>query len=286
LSRGRIWILMPFKLLILFYLQIVIVSASELPTLVFAPLPMKNKETIYKTFAPLTNYLSQTLHVNIQYDFSDSYEILLDKIANGKVDIAYLGPLPYVTLRQYYPFIIPLVHFKEASGEASYTCSIIGWNDDIKALTTMRHATIALTDPLSTCGYLSTEGLLNQKHNSLENNYYHYVKKHDEVALEIIRGNYQYGGIKTAIAKQYQHLGIHILTSTSALPGFAMIADAKRLSPDKIEHLQQALLHTNQIDKTTWGGFIKYGCIEAKDQDYNALRALAKGVNIQPEGNF
>ena len=277
---------MPFKLLILFYVQTLIVCASELPTLVFAPLPMENKEAIYKTFAPLTNYLGQTLHVNIQYDFSPSYEILLDKIANGQVDIAYLGPLPYVTLRKNYPFVTPLVHFKEASGEARYTCSIIGWNDDVKALSTMRQATIALTDPLSTCGYLSTEGLLKKMHNSLENNNYRYVQKHDEVALEIIRGNYQYGGIKTSIAKRYQHLGITILTTTEPLPGFAMIANTKRLSPEMMTQLQHALLQINQIDKSAWGENVKYGCIEAKDQDYQALRELQQGVNIQPEGNF
>jgi len=277
---------MPFKLLILFYVQTLIVCASELPTLVFAPLPMENKEAIYKTFAPLTNYLGQTLHVNIQYDFSPSYEILLDKIANGQVDIAYLGPLPYVTLRKNYPFVIPLVHFKEASGEARYTCSIIGWDGDVKALSTMRQATIALTDPLSTCGYLSTEGLLKKMHNSLENNNYRYVQKHDEVALEIIRGNYQYGGIKTSIAKRYQHLGITILTTTEPLPGFAMIANTKRLSPEMMTQLQHALLQINQIDKSAWGENVKYGCIEAKDQDYQALRELQQGGNIQPEGNF
>ena len=277
---------MPFKLLILLFLQVCTVFASELPTLVFAPLPMENKEAIYKTFAPLTTYLGQTLHVNIHYDFSDSYDILLDKIAKGKVDIAYLGPLPYVTLRKNYPFVTPLVHFKEASGNASYTCSIIGLKDDLKELTTMRQKPIALTDPLSTCGYLSTEGLLKSMHNSLENNLYRYVKKHDEVALEIIRGEYQYGGIKTAIAKRYQHLGIVILASTEPLPGFAMIANTKRLSSEQINQIQHALLQTNQIDKSAWGESVKYGCIEAKDQDYEALRALQQGVTIHPEGNF
>lgn len=277
---------MPFKLFIVLYLQIIILFANERPTLVFAPLPMENKEAIYKTFAPLTNYLSQTLHVNIQYDFSDSYEILLDKIANSKIDIAYLGPLPYVSLRKQYSFITPLVHFNEASGEASYTCSIIGWEDDIKALKTMHHASIALTDPLSTCGYLSTEGLLKTMNNSLENNFYRYVKKHDEVALEIIRGDYQYGGIKTSIAKRYQHLGIVILSSTKPLPGFAMIADTKRLSQEKITQLQEALLQINQIDKSTWGENVKYGCVEAKDDDYQALRQLQHGVEIRLEGNF
>lgn len=277
---------MLLKLFILFYLQVLIVFASELPTLVFASLPMENKEAIYKAFAPLMNHLSQTLHVNIQYEFSDSYEILLDKIVNGKIDIAYLGPLPYITLRSYYSHITPLVHFKEASGEASYTCSIIGLEDDIKMLGTMQNVTIALTDSLSTCGYLSTEGLLKKMHNSLEYNFYHYVHKHDTVALEIIRGHYQYGGIKTSIAKRYEHLGIAILATTKSLPGFAMIADTKRLSQEKILQIQQTLLQINQIDKDAWGENVKYGCVEAKDKDYQALRELQQGVKIQPEGNF
>ena len=62
-------------------------------------------------------------------------------------DLAYLGPLPYVSLRSSYPNAEPLVHFLEKNGQASYSCALISAGEKLPH--PLRDKTFALTQPLS-----------------------------------------------------------------------------------------------------------------------------------------
>ena len=156
----------------------------------FAPLPMENREAIVLKFRPMVEYLEGQLNRSIIFDFSESYAKILEKFKAGTIDLAYLGPLPYVELRSQYPQAKPLIHFKEASGQPNYTCSLIALADEPLELHNLKNTNIALTQPLSTCGYLSVNGLLRQHNSSCEKNRYRYLGKHDAVALAVIRGEY------------------------------------------------------------------------------------------------
>ena len=102
----------------------------------------------------------------------------------------------------------------------SYYGALVALADTPVNLQGLQNKRIALTQPLSTCGYLSVSGLLRERKSSLEKNRYRYLNKHDAVALAIIRGEYDLGGLKTAIGKRYTHLGLKILAETPPFPGF------------------------------------------------------------------
>ena len=100
---------------------------SETRALTFAPLVTKDIEEINTQFLPMIKYLEKKLDVKIQIDYNSDYDALLEKFINGKIDITYLGPLPYLTLEERYPNTIPLVNFKNEKGEVSYTCSFVSF---------------------------------------------------------------------------------------------------------------------------------------------------------------
>ena len=126
---------------------------SDIKTLVFAPLATKDIKSIHMQFLPMIRYLEKNLGVKIKIDYNSSYDTLLEKIISGKIDIAYLGPLPYLSLERKYPYLKPLVNFKNAKGEASYTCSFVSFISTLDPSKNMTDTKIALTQPLSTCGY-------------------------------------------------------------------------------------------------------------------------------------
>lgn len=267
-------------------------APAQAETLVFAPLPMKQPEEIVKHFKPMLAYLEQTLGMTIQVDYSSSYEDILKKFRSGKLDMAYLGPLPYVTLKEGFAPATPLVHFLEKSGKPSYTCAIVTGAGG-KPLAGLKGAKIALTQPLSTCGYLSTDGLLHRAGSALEHNKYRYLDKHDEVALAVARGDFDAGGLKTSIAKQFAHLGVNVVAETAPLPSFALIANSKKLSAKRMAELREALTRlqpqSNPADKATmqqWGDEVRYGAVAADDKDYDPVRQLRKRVDIPQQGNF
>jgi phosphonate transport system substrate-binding protein len=268
----------------------VIGSSAQAGSIRFAPLPMENRETIVTQFRPLTAYLEQCLDVKIEYVYLDNYSDLIEKFRQKAVDLAYLGPLPYVELRAQYPQAEPLVQFKERSGQATYTCAIVSFPDAAFDLTTAEKRKIALTQPLSTCGYLSTSGLMRRSGSSLERNYYRYLGQHDAVALSVLQGEYDAGGLKTAIARNYVHLGLQIMAETPPLPGFALVANSDTLSSEMMSRLRQELIALDPAGKhkemlEAWSDKLRYGTVMATDDDFRVVRELHDHTAIPTKGN-
>ena len=263
---------------------------SQAGTLRFAPLPMQDRETLFKQFQPLAVFLEARLQVAVSLDYSDNYSEILDKMSRSKVDLAYIGPLPYVELRARYPHVEPLVRFREASGATAYTCALAAFPDNFFDPYLAHDRRVALTQPLSTCGYLSVEGLLRGNGLTLKNNRYRYLGKHDAVALAVIRGEFDAGGLKTGIARKYAHLGLEIIEETDPLPAFAMVANTRTVSAQRRDEIRRALIDLDPAGKdrallSGWGDNIRHGAVAASDDDYDVIRALLGNARIPSEGN-
>jgi len=260
------------------------IAAAE--TLSFAPLPMETAETVAGQWKPLLDHIEKSLGVTLRIEYSESYGEILDKFRAGKIDLAYLGPLPYVALREKFPQATPIVHFNEKNGKPAYTCAIVALADAKLGLKDIKGKKVALTQPLSTCGYLSTDGLLRQAGATLEQNRYRYLDKHDEVALAVTRGEFDAGGLKTAIGKKYAHLGLAVIAETAPLPGFALVANASTVKGERIAQIQKMLESVDAATRNAWGDNIRHGAVAARDADYDTVRKLRARADIPEKGNF
>jgi len=279
------------RIIVVFSMFVLIASSAWGQTLAFAPLPMENRETILKQFMPMVNYLHDKLGIDVRFEYSDSYAEILQKFRQGKIDFAYLGPLPYVALKKEYSEAVPIAHFNEASGKPVYTCAIVAMADSKVSLENLENKKVALTQALSTCGFLSTNGLLREHGSELAKNLYRYLDKHDAVALSVVKGEYELGGLKTAIGKKYAHLGLAVLAETKPMPSFALIGNEKTLDPHIRDAIRNALtsLDATGRDKImleAWGENIRYGAVAGSDGDYDAVRQLLGNTEIPEKGNF
>ena len=277
------YLLKTIKIILLFAL---LSTLQAKDTIVFAPLPMENIKTVFTQFNPMIDYLSKKLNKKIILDYNTNYADILKKFKQGKIDIAYLGPLPYVALKKEYPLASPLVHFKNSEGHTFYTCSIITFATTSTRINNIVNKKIALTQPLSTCGYLSVNALLNKSDNSLENNKYRYLNRHDSVALSVIKGEFDFGGVKNSIAKKYSNLGLKVISSTPLLPSFVLVGNEGTLSKKTLDNIQNIMTNVERDEYQLWGKNISYGCSKSKDTDYNGVRKLKKSMNIPSKGNF
>jgi phosphonate transport system substrate-binding protein len=273
----------------LLVVSFMIAATAQAETIRFAPLPLENRETVVKQYRPMVLYLEKKLNVTIEFVFTDNYADIINNFTKGQIDLAYLGPLPYVELRAKDSQAEPLVHFNEASGKPMYTCAIATLADSQLQLKGLKKKAIALTQPLSTCGYLSVNGLLQEQGSRLEDNRYTYLDKHDAVALAVVRGEYDAGGLKTAIGKKYAHMGLKIVTETAPMPSFGLVANRATMSASTMQALREALitLEPAAADKemlATWGDNIRYGAVAASDKDYEVVRKF-KGNIVIPTAN-
>ena len=271
--------------------SLVIVPTAMAETLVFAPLPMQNRETLIKQFRPMTDYLEKELDIKIEYSYSEGYDEIIKKFSKMEIDLAYLGPLPFVELRTRFEGAEPLVHFKETNGDAFYTCAVVTFPEADFDIEHAMERKVALTQPLSTCGYLSTNRLFRNHGSNLKDNYFRYLNKHDAVALAVVRGEFEAGGLKTAIAKKYAHLGLRILDETPPLPAFALVGNRRKLSPKHIARITEVLCalepngpHADLL--ASWGNNIRNGAVPASNSDYDVVRLMLKDTFIPQDNNF
>lgn len=125
----------------------------------------------------------------------------------------------------------------------------------------------------------------------LEENYYRYIGKHDAVALSVIQGQYDAGGLKSAIAKEYTHMGLQILAETPPFSAFALAGNTRTLKPELMERIRRQLIDLDPDGKdkellSFWGKNIRYGAVSESDGDYQTVRDLLGDTKIPKEGNF
>lgn len=260
---------------------------ADIDTLKLAPLPMSSSIETTKVFLPFARYLNKISNKNIELMHFTNYEDILQSLKTNRIDLAYLGPLPYASLSMSTNSIVPLVGFYENDGSKGYHCVLIASSIDSIDFNNLKGKKIDLTQPLSTCGYFMTSQLLRDlSPNSIEDLKYKYVKKHSKVAQNIIKGNALLGGVKDAIAREYKSLGIRVLKSSKRLPGFVLVANTNTIPKEQILKIQKKLLNTPKSIYSKWGKKISYGMFEAKSEDFNLIRDGLKNMNIPNKGNY
>ena len=213
--------------------------------LFFAPLPTSNSELNLVKIQPVADYLGQVLNRPVKPKLYQSYDDIIQALLNNEIQFAELGPLPYLNLKGKSANIVPLVTVNKTPNTSLYECVLAAPFDGIQSieeLNTLERPSVALTQPLSTCGWLVTNHQLKEHNFELQKNDYTYLGSHQKVALALIRKQYSVGGLARFIAERYQPLGLEILQSET-MPPFILVANTQQLSPKELKEVTKALLN-------------------------------------------
>ena len=247
----------------------------------FAPLPMHSEEYIRREFFPFIKYLEDILNRPVQFAYHHNNKDVVNGLITDTIDLAFLGPLPFALIAKQDPDIIPLLQFLNSDGSVGYTCSIGVFAGDRLQVKDLRKKRFALTRPYSTCGFLMTESMLNEQGLSLSDNAFEYIGKHPDCALAVIDGKFTACGIKTSIGKQFQLLGLDLITESQTVPSFVLVANRRNLSAAEIDNVRQHLLALKPLENKQaaeftkdWGALIKYGTIPVTIDDFNIVNDL------------
>ncbi|MBN2864548.1 MAG: PhnD/SsuA/transferrin family substrate-binding protein [Thiotrichales bacterium] len=217
--------------------------------LYFSPLPTSNTSINLVKIQPVAQYLSRLLLRPVKPKLYQSYDDIIQALLNNEIQFAELGPLPYLSLQGKNANITPLVTVNKTPNSSRYECVLAAPFDgiqSIEALNTLESPSVALTQPLSTCGWLVTHRLLEEHNFNLEKNDYAFLGSHQKVALALIRKEYSIGGLARFIAERYQPLGLEILQSES-MPPFLLVANTQNLSSKELKEVTKALLDYQPI---------------------------------------
>ena len=267
---------------LIFLLLSTTLMGNEKRVIKFAPLPTKKASKNIEDFLPLNSYLKKRLSVDIKYIYKKDYQDILNGFKDGTIDMAYLGPLPFISLKKQYMFVKPLITFKQKSGSSKYRCVLAKFKND--KFDRQKQVKIALTQPLSTCGYLMTNVLLKENFNmELKEQKYDYTMSHTNALISAVKGEFLIAGAKESIAKKYASLGMEIIAQSKLLPGFSLVVNTQTLSTEQIKEIEDALLRLPQEKYKSWKGITANGIEKANIEDYNELNV---NFYIPKKGNM
>lgn len=244
-----------------------VLFAQDKTTLNFSPLPIKNTSKNIQDFLPLTSYLENELNLTIKYSHHQNYQDIINDLKTGKIDIAYLGPLPFIALKKEYPQIKLLATINQNNGSTQYRCVLTKFKHD--QIDTTIPIKVALTQPLSTCGYYMTQKLLKENLGlELKEQKYDYTMSHSNAILSTLEGNYIAAGAKDSIAEKHKTLGMEIIAKSDPLPGFVLVANLQTISPEQFKSLQNTILNIDKDQYKKWKGLFSKGFSTPKEKEY------------------
>lgn len=171
--------------------------------LIFATYPSNAPEKVQKAFTPLAKHLSKELNMELKLVVTKDYDELSNGLADGSIDIAWIGSSNFVQTKKIVPNLVYLATYQERdhSGERVipyYKSVIVALKKSgIDSLKELKGTKFALTDVGSTSGYaypmlmLKRAGIDSQKDFSK----IFLLKKHDKVIEALVAGSIDAGGV-------------------------------------------------------------------------------------------
>ena len=237
--KNRIWLSNILLLLIILSFSPRIAIAREL---VFSTYPFANPATIYRTFQPLVEYLGKKTGNTITIKIAPSYIAHVLTVGSGKADLAFVGPSPYVRIKDKFGGIELLARFKMRDDINDKVVIVCREAAPIKSIADLAGKTFAFGDHQSFGSHFLPRWQLDTNGVPVKDLVaYDFVKSHDNVVLSVLHGDFAAGGVRLDIFRKYADRPLRVLAGPFLIPPHALVCRAD-LEPGLKDALRQSLL--------------------------------------------
>jgi len=258
-------------------------SQADPETLKVALLPDENASTVIKNNKPLKAYLEQKLGKKIELVVTTDYSSMIEAMRHGRLDLGYFGPLSYVLAKS--KSDIEAFAALKKKGSTTYHAVLIGNVEaGVNSYADIKGKDVAFGDVASTSSHLIPKSMLAAHNLSTTRDYReHFVGSHDAVAIAVMNGHAQAGGLSQPIFKSLVERGIvdgakvKVIEVSKAYPQYPWTLRSS-LAPELKERIRLAFYDLN--DPAVLKPF-KADAFEAvTDADYEVVRELGQLLQL------
>jgi len=261
--------------------------AADNAPLILGIHPYLPQGELIKRFTPLAEYLGNIIQRPIQVRIADTYPSHVNAIGRDEIDIAFVGPAPYVDLVKRYGQK-PILGRLEINGKPVFDGYIVTRRDSpLQNLSDLRNKNFAFVDRESTMGYVVPRYVLAEANLALKDlAHSDYLGAHYNVAMAVLAGDADAGAVKDEVYEKFAPQGLRALAVTPKISEHLFVTSTK-LSAVLVEKLRQALL---SLKDSPEGQQLLRGInpnatslVAARDEDYENLRKIMATVAALPE---
>jgi phosphonate transport system substrate-binding protein len=244
--------------------------------------PYLHATTLMERFTPLADHLGRTLGVPVRVKVGSSYSDHIAAAGHGKVDIAFMGPAPYVRLvERFGPR--PLLGRLSFNGSTYFQGVIaVPVASDVRSLSDISGKNFAFGDPESTMSTLVPTYMLQSAGVKISDlGGYAHLENHHNVVLGVLLGKYDAGAMKAEVFHAYRERGLKALAWSPEISSHLFVA-SPALSEELVGKLQRAMwdLHYTPEGRQILNA-IKKGTtalVPVQDSDYANLREILRAT--------
>ncbi len=254
-------------------------------TLRIALLPDESPSTIIKNNQGLKDYLEKTLGKKVELIVTTDYSSMIEAIRNGRLELAYFGPLSYVLCKSRCD-IEPFAALSKGGSTTYQSVVIASTASGINTVEDIKGKRMAYGDPASTSSHLIPKSILAEKGLFARDQYEeHFAGAHDAVAKNVEQGNAQAGGLSKPIfqslieRKVIDASKVKVLAESKPYPQYPWTMRSD-LDADLKARIRAAFLELK--DKEVLKPFKADGFGPIEDSDYKAVRDLISLLKVDP----
>jgi phosphonate transport system substrate-binding protein len=247
-----------------------------------ALLPDENAAKVIQDNDGLKVYLETRLSKKIELYVLTSYAAMIEATRNGRIDLAFFGPLSYCMAKD--KAAIEPFAAKVKDGATSYQSVIIaGAGSGIQTPGDIRGKRMAFGDQASTSSHLIPKGMLAQRGVKPGDYQESFLGKHDAVALNVMRGNVDAGGLSQVIFNGLVEKGtidrakVKVIAESDPIPEYPWVMQAD-LAPALREKIRKAFVELK--DPVILKPLKADGFAAIADSDYDVIRNSARILGL------
>ncbi|HHD64832.1 MAG TPA: phosphate/phosphite/phosphonate ABC transporter substrate-binding protein [Desulfobulbaceae bacterium] len=229
------WYILPALLLFL----VVGTAQAEIR---FGVIPLVDRAEMQKRFKPLSTYLTAHMGEDVTLTVGHNYAEVEQALAEGKLDMAFLGPVGAVKVAAMNEDVFPLVKVVK-NGSGFYKSYIVALKDSpITGISQLKGKVVAFGDKGSTSSYLIPKFLLADAGVRMDElGEALLTGSHANVIRAVLGRKAVAGGVKESLALKNKDQ-LKFLAVSGPIPEFPICVNGKTLKERKIEKLQDVLL--------------------------------------------
>jgi len=250
----------------------------------FGVVPLASPAEMFNRFRPLTEYLATKLGRKVELRVAKDLNTAVNEINEGITQLCFLTPSTYIKAHRQGGTRVLVKALRDGK---PYHHSVIIANPDsgIDNVEDIRGRSFAFGDENSTSSHIVPRFMLFEAGIKLDDlSEYAFLKRQDNVAEAVLKGEFDAGGVMEATALRYREKGIRLVKFSDEIPEFNICVT--RLWPD--EEVRRALDALLSLDDSTVEGsaIMKSldshytGFAPADDSDYDRIRDIMHHLGL------
>ena len=235
---------------------------------------------LIKRFSPFADYLAKKIAQPISVQVESNYQAHLDRVGCGKADIAYIGPTSFMKMVEKYGPKPMLARLEISGSPVFYGMIVVRRDSAVQSLAELKGKSFAFGDPNSTMSHILPSYMLQQAGVMGSDLAEHaFLGSHRNVALGVLGGYYDAGGVKEEIFYEYKDRGLRLLAQSPPVSEHLFVTRSD-LPEETVKRLRQAMLGIKRanvgpeilkpIKKTATG------LVSVELADYDILREISR----------